>query len=200
MTARTIPTMALCLAAATTSATVAWACPTAPDIAAPMDALLTEIRRAPDERVARQVSNRMWELWAQAPDARAQELLDEGMQRRAAFDLDGAQVAFDALVDYCPDYAEGYNQRAFVNFIRGDYDAALPDLDRAIDLRPRHVAAIAGRGLTKIQLGRIAAGQDDIRAALDFNPWLSERQYLLLDPETGRIRPGATLEDPSVDL
>ena len=154
------------------------ACPPQPDIAAEMDGLIARARAAPDARAAQSVSDAMWALWSRAPDARAQELLDEGMERRSAFDLAGAVDALDALVAYCPDYAEGYNQRAFANFLRRDYAAALPDLDRAIALRPRHVAALSGRGLTLIALGRVEEGQDAIRAALELNPWLQERAYL----------------------
>ena len=160
-------------------------CPAAPDITADMDGLIARAQEARNEGAARAISSEMWTFWAQAPDDQAQLLLDEGMTRRSAFDLDGAITAFDALIDYCPDYAEGYNQRAFAYFIRGDYEAALPDLDRAISLRPRHIAALAGKGLTLIQLGRIREGQDAIRAALAFNPWLSERQFLTLPPEDG---------------
>ncbi len=159
------------------------ACPANPDIAADIDALIAEVQSAGTEGAARGASSRMWEFWTLAPDGRAQDLLDEGMERRGAFDLDGATAAFDALVTYCPEFPEGYNQRAFANFLRGDYAAALPDLDRAISLRPRHIPAIAGRGLTLIQLGRIREGQQSIRAALVLNPWLSERQFLAMEPE-----------------
>jgi len=167
-------------------------CPPAPDIAPAMDVLLAEVQAAPTEAAGRAVSARMWAEWARAPDARSQDLLDEGMGRRQAGDLPGALVAFEALVAYCPDYAEGYNQRAFVRFLQGDMAAALPDLDRALALRPRHVAALAGKGLTLIGAGRIAEGQDAIRAAMAFDPWLGERHYLRLDPDTGELRPPQT--------
>ena len=173
-----VPILAVLNAAA---ATAQEACPPAPDIADGIDRLIAEARAAPDERGGRIAAGGMWELWTQAPDATAQELLDEGMDRRTAFDLEGAVAAFDALVAYCPDYAEGYNQRAFANFLREDYAAVLPDLDRALALSPRHVAALAGRGLTLLALGRRAEGEDAIRAALDLNPWLQERFYIASD-------------------
>ncbi|WP_179379085.1 tetratricopeptide repeat protein [Jannaschia marina] len=159
-------------------------CPAAPDIAADIDGLIAKVQAAPTEAEGRRVSDEMWTFWAKAPDPRAQELLDEGMSRRAAFDLAGAVTAFDALVAYCPDFAEGYNQRAFANFLRQDFEAALPDLDRAIALQPRHIPAMAGKGLTLIQMGRIRAGQAEIRRAVALNPWLAERRLLDLEPES----------------
>lgn len=142
------------------------------------ETLLAQVQAAPNERAAREVTNELWELWATAPDTYAQELLDEGMQRRAAYDFDNAIVAFDALTEYCPDYAEGYNQRAFVLFIRQDYEAALTDLDEALARAPRHVAALAGRALTFMALERNEEALRDLQAALALNPWLPERRFL----------------------
>lgn len=160
------------------SPALAETCPAPPDHSDALGALLEAVRDAPDETAARRISNDMWALWADAPDSYAQELLDEGMTRREAFDFAGALIAFDALVAYCPDYAEGYNQRAFVNFLRQDYQAALPDLERAVDLSPRHVAAMTGQALTLAALARNGEAALVLRRALELNPWLSERHLL----------------------
>ncbi|WP_299848542.1 hypothetical protein [uncultured Roseovarius sp.] len=160
------------------SPAVAQTCPDAPDHSDALDTLIEAVQEAQTEMSARQISNDMWQYWADAPDDYAQELLDEGMSRRAAFDYDGAMKALDALVEYCPTFAEGYNQRAFVNFLRQDFATALPDLDRAIELSPRHIAALAGRALTLVGLERKAEAALSLRAALALNPWLSERALL----------------------
>jgi tetratricopeptide (TPR) repeat protein len=156
----------------------ALACPAPPDHGVALDALFAHVQRAGSERDAQAVSNEMWELWTDAPDAHAQELLDEGMSRRTSYDLEGAVTAFDALTEYCPDYAEGYNQRAFVNFIRQDYAAALPDLERALALSPRHLGALTGQSMTLIALERPGEASVVLRRALDLNPWLAERHLL----------------------
>lgn len=157
-----------------------WAqtCPDAPDHTAALGQLIQDVKNAPDEMSARPISNEMWSYWADAPDQHAQELLDEGMGRRESYDFDGAMIAFNALVDYCPNYAEGYNQRAFVNFLRQNYQAALPDLERTIQLSPNHVAALAGQALTLSALERNGEAAVALRKALDLNPWLSERHLL----------------------
>ena len=170
--------LVICLLAVGAVAARAETCPPAPDHAEALAGLIAAVRAAPNERTARRISNDMWQLWADAPDRYAQDLLDEGMTRRAAFDLAGAIAAFDALTTYCPDYAEGYNQRAFVNFIRQDYAAALPDLERALSLSPRHIAARAGQALALAALGRKGEAALALRAALAMNPWLSERALL----------------------
>lgn len=158
-------------------------CPPAPDLEPRKSELMAAVRDAPTEAEARQLIDEMWTLWATAPDQYSQELLDEGMDRRSAFDFDGALKAFDALIDYCPNYAEGYNQRAFINFLREEYAASLADLDRALALAPDHIAALSGKALTQIALGRVDEGQETLRGALALNPWLPERH--LLRPQPG---------------
>ncbi len=158
-------------------------CPEVPDISDAMAPLYERLQAAPDERTARLITNEMWGLWDDAPDEPSQMMLDEGMRARAGYDFLRALDRFDALVGYCPHYAEGYNQRAFVNFIRQEYALALPDLERALKLRPRHVGALSGYALTLLALGREAEGQAALRAALAVNPWLAERA--LLKPAPG---------------
>ena len=159
-------------------------CPAAPDHVASFDRLFAEARAAPSEAAAQLVVNQMWALWADAPDARAQEVLDRGLRRRASYDFIGALQDFEVLIAYCPDYAEGYNQRGFIRFIQQDYPAALDDLDRVIALSPRHVGALSGRALTLMALGRHGAARADLLAAMALNPWLPERRFLAqLEPD-----------------
>lgn len=173
------------------SAAIAETCPEPQDHAAELDGLIIEIQAAGSESQARRISNRMWALWAAAPNQQAQAILDRGMTRARGFDHVGALSDFDALVDYCPTYAEGYNQRAFVNFLRQDYAAALVDLDRTIDLSPRHIGALSGRALTLLGLQRRDEARTALQWALSLNPWLTER---------GLAAPGGPLEPLGEDL
>lgn len=157
-----------------------WAdtCPKAPDHSGSLSALVSEIQAAETEREARIVSNKMWSLWADAPDEQAQAILDRGMSKRAAWDLLGAREDFDTLIAYCPDYAEGYNQRAFVHFLSQNFQAALIDLDQALALSPDHIAALSGRALSLLGLNRIDEARETLQSALELNPWLPERGLL----------------------
>lgn len=160
-------------------------CPEAPDLSDRLDPLHAALLAAPDAMAALAITNQMWELYDDAPDGPSQEILNEGMQARAGFDLLVAKERFDTLVTYCPDYAEGYNQRAFVHVLGGDYAAALPDLDRALALRPRHIGALSGRALTLLALGFEAEGQAALRAALAVHPFLPELRFLTDPPASG---------------
>ena len=117
-------------------------------------------------------------MWLDAPVSTAQAILDEGMTQRESFDFLGARTTLDGLVAYCPNYAEGYNQRAFASFLQRDYDAALLDLNKALEIMPNHIAALSGKGLTLMGMGRNDEGQEALRGALLLNPWLSEHALI----------------------
>jgi tetratricopeptide (TPR) repeat protein len=174
--------LALLVLAFPAAADEAGPCPPAPDISAEAAPLFAQLASAPDAQTARGLMDGLWHLWTTAPDARAQALLDEGMDRREAFDFEAAEAALGALIAYCPAYPEGYNQRAFVRFLRADYGMALDDLEKVLDLSPQHVGALSGAALTLMQLGRIEAGQAMLRAAVRLDPWLPERSLLLPRP------------------
>ena len=160
----------------------ALACPTVDDRSAETDALIARLQDAPDVQAAQRLGAGLWEIWTDAPDDRSQAMLDRGMAQIQSYDFAGSIDTLDGLVAYCPDYAEGWNQRAFAKYLSRDFEAALSDLDRALDLSPRHVAAMSGKALTLLGLGRDAEGQQVLRDALALNPWLSERRYLSEPP------------------
>ncbi|MEM8878949.1 MAG: tetratricopeptide repeat protein, partial [Pseudomonadota bacterium] len=141
--------------------------------------LSAQIKEAPDQATGQALSQAMWNIWAKAPDDKAQELIVRGQSARESYDYDAAIDAFDALVAYCPDYAEGYNQRAFIYFLRQDFEPALADLELALERNPEHIAARAGLALTLLNMGRFETGQAVLREALEMNPWLPERGLLV---------------------
>ena len=153
-------------------------CPAGTDYSAEIVELVENMRQAPSEASARGYSARMWEIWLDAPDELAQAMLDDGLALNHMGDRASSRIRLSELVDYCPDYAEGYNQRAFAAFLQGDYDAALIDLDAAIALQPVHLGALTGKAMTLIALGREEEAQVVLRTALDLNPWLAERALL----------------------
>ena len=170
--------MALCATPA-----LAQDCPPAPDFDAEKAEIYREMRIARDETDARILSDSLWRMWLQAPDEQAQALLDQGMDQRNVADYLGARQTLGRLIDYCPDYAEGYNQRAFASFLAGDYAAALTDLEEALARDPRHLGALTGKALTQMGLGEDDAAQATLREALRLNPWLAERHLLTGPPE-----------------
>ncbi|WP_300029023.1 tetratricopeptide repeat protein [uncultured Roseobacter sp.] len=153
-------------------------CPAPQDTSEEIGALFEEARAAENDQAGQQIAAKMWQVWLRAPNETAQEVLDRGMRYRSGFDFASALREFDRLAEYCPLYAEGFNQRAFVHFLREDYESALVDLDAALALSPDHVGARSGKALTLMNMGRIPEARAELILALENNPWLSERFLL----------------------
>lgn len=155
-------------------------CPV-PDAAAREQALtplLDHLAEAATEAEGRDAEGDVWRFWLQAPDATAQGMLDDGISRIGWADFAGAEKSLDGLVAYCPDYAEGWNQRAFARFLQGDYEGAIEDLDRTLELEPKHFGALSGKALSLIRQGRAELAQQALRAAVALHPWIKERHLL----------------------
>ncbi|MEM8582490.1 MAG: tetratricopeptide repeat protein [Pseudomonadota bacterium] len=157
-------------------------CPPVADRSEDLAALRAQVQAAGTEMEGRIYDRQMWEIWTTAPDDRAQGFLDRGMELRSYADYAAAMIELDALVAYCPDYAEGWNQRAFVHFLRQDFASAIEDLDQALSLNPDHTGALSGKALSLMSMGRVELAQDTLRTALELNPWLPERAFLVNPP------------------
>src|SRR5690606_4126207 len=154
--------------------------------------LFRDLQTAATERQGRMAEDAIWRMWmAQAPSSAIAEAIAEAMRRRESYDWSTALTILDRVVTDAPDYAEGWNQRAFIRFLKQDFDGSLEDIDRALALEPLHFAALSGQALILMQLGRIETGQKVLRQAIEIHPWLKERSMLIpmpgeTAPATGR--------------
>ena len=157
------------------------ACPPTPDTSDRRAALHTDLLNARSETEAARVAEALWHIWLTAPDAEAQDRLDRGMARREAWDLADSEALLTELIAYCPDYSEGYNQRAFTRFLRDDFEGALTDIDSVLAENPYHFGALSGRALVFIRQGRAALAQRALREVVAVHPFLQERAMIVDD-------------------
>ncbi|MEE4011977.1 tetratricopeptide repeat protein [Roseibium sp. FZY0029] len=144
------------------------------------DALFNALKNAPTEEDASRIEDDIWNSWldaAPSPDIR--QKVDEAMRRRDGYDFQGAKELLDQVVEEAADYSEGWNQRAFILFLQGNYEASLEDIERALALEPRHFGALSGKAIILMTLGRVEAGQEVLREAVGIHPFLKERDMLI---------------------
>ncbi|MEO1494539.1 MAG: tetratricopeptide repeat protein [Pseudomonadota bacterium] len=160
----------------------ALACPDWSPASERLPEVFADLAATRDELAAQRHADRIWQDWTQAPDARAQDLLDAGMRRIRASDFTTADAVLSDLITYCPGYAEGWNQRAFARFLQGRHDAALADIDEVLLREPHHFGALSGRVRIFLAQGRVALAQRALADALAIHPLLNDR--FLLRPGT----------------
>jgi len=151
--------------------------------AADQDALFEALKNAPNEEEASKIEDAIWHSWLDAaPSPEIRQKVDSAMRKRDAYDFQGAKDLLDGVVEAAPDYSEGWNQRAFILFLQGNYEASLGDIERALALEPRHFGALSGKAIIFMTLGRVQLGQQTLREALAIHPYLKERD-MLIEPQ-----------------
>ena len=149
--------------------------------------LFAALAAAPTEAQGRAVEDEIWRFWLDlAPDPDTRRLVDQAMDRRESYDFAGAEALLDEAVARAPDYAEAFNQRAFVRFLRENDEGAEADLLRALELEPRHFGALSGLFHVLMRGGRAEQATAALVRAVKIHPWLKERHMLPPDPNVGR--------------
>lgn len=88
-------------------------------------------------------------------------------------------VTFASLqLEKTPDFAEVWFQRAAAWFELGQFEFALQDLEKTLDLNPFHFSAYVMLGNVHMECGRTAQALHSFRSALDVNPGLRNSRSL----------------------
>jgi tetratricopeptide (TPR) repeat protein len=103
-------------------------------------------------------------------DLRAEALLNRGIVRQEANDLDGAIADFSAAIELNPGYPALYAHRAGAYEAKEQLDLALADFTTVIRLVPDDADAYASRGDIHVRLAEYEKAQSDYRAALKLDP------------------------------
>ena len=138
-----------------------------------LDGLFERLQRVEDQALAADLTRSIWRIWRASDNALVETVMERGASALAADRLARAEGYFDRAVEMAPDYAEGWNQRATVRYLRGDFAGSAADIRRTLLLEPRHFGALSGLGLVYMELGRDAAALEAFRRALEVNPHLS---------------------------
>ncbi|MGD9843999.1 MAG: tetratricopeptide repeat protein [Variibacter sp.] len=135
--------------------------------------LFGALKAAPDEESAKLVERRIMALWLASGSDTSDLLMARSKAAIDGEDYDLAIKLLDAILELKPDFAEAWNRRATVYFLKKDYARALDDLRQVLAREPRHFGALAGLGLILQEFGDDKRALDIFQRALDVNPHLS---------------------------
>jgi tetratricopeptide (TPR) repeat protein len=138
--------------------------------------LFAELKGATSSLEARVIEAKVWRIWTENGDPHIDALMDRGMNAMSIDDTDTALAAFNEVVRLDSGFAEGFNKRATVEFVRHDFAASVADIERTLALEPRHFGALAGLGQVYIAMHKKAAALKAFEAALAIDPKLENVQ------------------------
>jgi tetratricopeptide (TPR) repeat protein len=150
--------------------------------------LFAGLKATGNVREAHEIEQMIWFIWSRSPSAGANLMLRQGTQYMNEGKHEAAQANFDAVVELAPEFAEGWNKRATVRYLMGDYQGSIEDIKRTLALEERHFGALSGLGLIYDSLEEKKAAIEAFRAALEINPHMesiSDRLQELVEEVEG---------------
>jgi tetratricopeptide (TPR) repeat protein len=124
-----------------------------------------------DAPKAKSVSANIERLWLNSGSDTIAVLMDRAMLAQQAKNSTLALKLLDSVVDLAPDYAEGWNRRAYVHFAENNVERALGDLRRVLALDPNHFKALDGLAHILKDVGQKKAALAAVRKLLEVHPF-----------------------------
>ena len=109
-----------------------------------LDDLFKRLKKERSTEQARSIANEIRQVFTLSGSATV-DLLMRNSSRAMNDKKYGAALDFlDQVTLIAPHYAEGWNRRATVHYLLGNYPKAMSDCARVLALEPRHLGALAG--------------------------------------------------------
>jgi tetratricopeptide (TPR) repeat protein len=131
---------------------------------------LVQALRDRDGIVRALAENSLWGVWSHSGDPEVDALFELGVEQMNLRQGPSAVDIFTRIIEKKPEFAEGWNKRATVYFLMGEYDKSLRDCDEVMKRNPSHFGALAGYGQIYLRLGRPERALPYFERALAVNP------------------------------
>lgn len=138
--------------------------------------LLVEALRDPDALVSMLAEQSLWKIWGRSGDPDVDAMFQHGVDQMNQQDFDEAIEAFSQIIQKKPDFAEGWNKRATIYYLVGEFEKSLADCEEVFRRNPVHFGVLSGFGLNYIRLGKPEQALDYFERALAVNPNLAQIQ------------------------
>ena len=114
----------------------------------------------------------LWRIWCRARDPETERIFRAGVEAMQRQKRAEAEALFSQVIERDPDFAEGWNKRATVRFLRNDFAGSIGDCRQTLARNRNHFGAASGQGLCHMYLGEFREAAVCFRRALEIHPHL----------------------------
>jgi tetratricopeptide (TPR) repeat protein len=141
-----------------------------------LDKLFSDLKRERNEKAAERIANQIYLVWNDSGSASVDLMMQWSQKAIEDQKFDVALDFLDQVVTLQPSFAEGWNRRATVHFMMKNYGKSMADIDKTLELEPRHFGAIAGLAQIMADTGRKEQALRAWQRVLDIYPMLRNAQ------------------------
>ena len=132
-----------------------------------------------DPELAATAEAMLWSSWCRSGDKEVDLLFRVGVEAMQERRLEDAEHAFSKVIAMAPGFAEGWNKRATVRYMRQNFTGSVADCQETLNRNPHHFGAAAGQGLCHMALGEFREAAVCFRRALEIHPHLDAVRHNL---------------------
>jgi tetratricopeptide (TPR) repeat protein len=136
------------------------------------DDLFSRLKLTSDVQEARLIEGLIWTLWFKSGSPDIDRLIEAGNDAMGAGRYEDALARFTRVIERDPAFSEGWNRRATLYYLMGNFDASVLDIQETLAREPRHFGALSGLGLINSALESWDSAVKAYEAALRVNPFL----------------------------
>ena len=133
--------------------------------------LFKKLNETENQDEIRDLISDIWNIWYEVDDPKVIEYFEKGIQSMNLRNYPLAIRFFNNLIEEDPNFAEGWNKRATVHFMMGNFDQSMQDIIKTLELEPRHFGALDGMGLIFIHQGQFQQAIDVYDKMLEIFPF-----------------------------
>ncbi len=135
-----------------------------------LDELFRQLEAAQTLQKIGEIETRIWRHWYSSGSEATDEMFRRGDMALGTGRFRQSLVIFNEIIARRPDMSEGWNRRATLLYLMGDYEGSIRDIAETLAREPRHFGALSGLGLCHLKLGNKKEALQAFQQALVYHP------------------------------
>jgi hypothetical protein len=135
-----------------------------------LDQLFKKLAAATDADEATGIAAAIEQVWMESDSDTASLLMGRALNAQEAGHLPLALMLYDKVLALDPGWAEAWDKRATTRFLGDDLEGAMADLQKTLQLEPRHFSALVAMGFILEKEAQDRRALEVFRKALALNP------------------------------
>ena len=145
--------------------------PSFADVKMKIEDLLDDLEVTSSSLQASRIRAEIWRYWLKDHTyEKNNDLIASGLSHFYRGNYQKADQIFTEIILSDPNYVEGWNKRATIRYLLGDFEKSLEDINQVLTRQPRHFGAISGAAMIHMQNLRYKRALDSYRLLERIDP------------------------------